>query len=166
MTGSSGKLIAFGVFAIPLIALAVWVWVETPEGGSGPGGGGSGMSAPDEPGALTVSLSRLDEQHVRLTYANASGQKITIVVPGSPAGVVRIVKPGAPAGNPRALSFRAERDALVELLPGGAYNQSYRIRAAVPVEAMYDSRGPGLPHGTWRGLARSGGEGTEEANGE
>jgi len=165
MTGSSGKLIAFGVFAIPLIALGVWVWVDTPEGGSGSGGRGPGGSARDEPGALVVSLARVNGKHIRVTYSNASGRKINIVVPASPAGVLRIVKPGAPDGEPRALSFHAERDARVELLPGGAYNQTYRIRAAVPVEAIYDSRGPGLPTGTWRGLARSGGEGTEEANG-
>jgi len=165
MTGSSGKLIAFGVFAIPLFALGMWVWMATPEGGSGPSRRGSGGSGGNEPGALVVSLSRVDGKRIRVTYSNASSRRIAIVVPASPAGVLRIVKPGVPDGKPRALSFHAERDARVELLPGGAYNQTYRIRAAVPVEAIYDSRGPGLPTGTWRGLARSGGEGDEKPNG-
>lgn len=165
MTGSSGKLIGFAVFLIPLLALGVWVWVETPEGGDRRGGGGSARPARDEPGALAVSLSRVDAKYVRVTYANASSRKIEIVVPARLAGVVRIVEAGAPAGGPRALSFHAERDARVELLPGGAYNQTYRTNRRGPLEAIYDSRGSGLPPGTWRGLARSGGGKTEEANG-
>ena len=165
MTGPGGKLIGIGIFLIPLFALGVWVWVETPEGGARRGGGGSGRPARDDPGALVVSLSRVDGKHVRVTYANASGSKINIVVPARPVGVVRIVEAGAPAGEPRALSFRAERDARVELLPGGAYNQTYRTNRRGSLEAIYDSRGSGLPPGTWRGLARSGGKKTEEANG-
>ena len=30
---STGKLIAFGVLAVPLILLGIWVWEATPESG-------------------------------------------------------------------------------------------------------------------------------------
>ncbi|MHC5057311.1 MAG: hypothetical protein ACYTKD_21770 [Planctomycetota bacterium] len=161
MTSSTGKLIGFGVFFIPLVILGAWVWEETPESGPRAGRAPSGGYRPDrngpsEPAALTIALARPGPGRIRLTYANASGRKITVVVPGRPGGVLRIVKAGVPAGPPRSLAFRAERDALVELLPGGNYNQLYRTNAAGAIEVIYDARGPGFPAGVWRGIARSG----------
>ncbi|MHC4248837.1 MAG: hypothetical protein ACYS9X_06890 [Planctomycetota bacterium] len=161
MTSSTGKLIGFGVFFIPLVILGAWVWNETPDSGPragrGPSGGYKpGRDGPGDPAALTIALARPGPGRIRVTYANASERKIAVVVPGRPGGVLRIVKAGVPAGPPRSLAFRAERDALVELLPGGNYNQLYRTNAAGAIEVIYDARGPGLPAGVWRGIVRSG----------
>jgi len=171
MTSPTGKIIAFGVFVIPLVALGAWVWETTPEGGARPGRKASGRDGPGDPEALAVSFSRPGPGRLRVTYANASSRKLVIVVPGRPGGCLRIVKAGVPAGPPRAFIFKAERDAIVDILPGGAYHQFYRTNAPRGVEVIYDARGPGLPPGTWRGIARSGalsgaaGEGKRDTNG-
>ncbi len=151
VSGSKGQLIGLAAFVIPLVVIGLWVWEETPEGALVSGGEGG-----DQPRALEIALSRPGAGFLRVSFANASSRKITIVVPGRPTDVLRIVKVGVPAGSPRRLSFRAERDALVELLPKGTYNQLYPTNAAGPVEAIYDSRGSGLPARAWRGIARSG----------
>jgi len=156
MTGSNGKIIALGVFAIPLLALGIWIWNATPEREDMTGPASSGGAGIDEPGALAVSAALDGPRRLRVTFSNASKGKIAIVVPGDPAGVLRIVEPGAEAGPPRALAFHPNTDARVELLPGAGYNHVYRVKAAREVEVIYDSRGSGLPEGTWCGLARSG----------
>ena len=156
MTASNGKLIALGVFAIPLIALGIWIWNATPEREELRSPASSGGAGIDEPGALAVSAAPDGAGRMRVTFTNASKGKIAIVVPADPAGVLRIVEPGAEAGPPRALAFHPRTDARVELLPGAGYNHVYRVKAARGVEVIYDSRGPGLPEGTWRGVARSG----------
>ena len=164
MTSSTGKLIAFGVFLVPLVALGAWVWEATPDAGAGRVRKASRRDGPGGPDALAVSFSRPGPGNIRVSYANASSRRIAIVVPARPGRCLRIVKPGAPAGEARSLEFDDERDAVVELLPGGAYHQLYRTNAPRAVEVIYDARGPGLPPGTWRGIARSGGSG-QDTNG-
>jgi hypothetical protein len=171
MTSSTGKMIAFGVFFVPLVALGAWVWETTPEGGARSRRKASGTDGPGGPGALAVSFSRPGPGEIRVTYANASSRRIAIAVPGRPGGLLRIVKPGVPPGAARQLKFDDKRDAVVEILPGGAYHQRYRTNAPRAVEVIYDARGTGLPPGTWRGIARSGtpsgeaGEGKRDTNG-